>query len=205
MVTRAERLRKGMLITVQYHLADVAKPFLTARGNKVYCLLCDAIVLGEKVCYNSSSFLHVWQIHEDSPDQQIVRDVKIWPRLQKALHKCGEKSFVIPSDALPVSFADEMAVADFSDKYKGSERKYFLIKRTDISKYLLTVPLDKDGERLKREFDRKGREENERQEIIKQLETGKIVPEGWSVTFGKTASDMTIGELISGESLRGEL
>lgn len=131
-------IKKNTQVTVKHILGETAEVLVTRLDNGMYRFNCDAYVSGERC---KGGFFHLRQAREVIPGKKLGNNIKFWPRLRKALHEEGLRPINIPGGDYPIHYRDEIVVPDFS--MSGSH--YFVIKRSDIGKYLEKLPLDDAG------------------------------------------------------------
>lgn len=131
-------IKKNTVVTVKHILGETAEVLVTRLANDKYRFNCDAYVSGERC---KGGFFHLRQAREVIPGKKLGNNIKFWPRLRKALHEEGLRPINIPGGDYPIHYRDEIVVPDFS--MSGSH--YFVIKRSDIGKYLEKLPLDDAG------------------------------------------------------------
>lgn len=131
-------IKKNTQVTVKHILGETAEVLVTRLDNGKYQFNCDAYVVGE---YCKGGFFHLRQAREVIPGKKLGNNVKFWPRLRKALLEAGLKPVNIPGGDAPIHYCDEIVIPDYS--MSGSH--YFIIKRSDIGKYLDKLPLDAAG------------------------------------------------------------
>lgn len=133
-----KKITKNTQVTVKHILGETAGVLVTRLKNGKYQFNCDAYVVGESC---KGGFFHLRQAMEVIPGKKFGNNVKFWPRLRIALHKAGLKPVNIPGGDYPIHYCDEIVVTEYS----MSESYYFIIKRSDIGKYLDMLPLDDAG------------------------------------------------------------
>ncbi len=133
-----KRMKKDVIVTVKYILGETAEPLLTQLSDGKFRFNCDAYVIGEKC---KDGFYHLRQAREIIPGKKLGNNVRFWPRLRKALQLAGIRPVNIPGGDDPIHYSDEIVIPDFA--VSGSH--YFVIKKSDIGKYLDMLPLDEAG------------------------------------------------------------
>lgn len=134
-----KKVRFGQIVTVKHILGETAERLVTRLDDGRYRFNCDAYVEGERC---KGGFFHLRQAREVIPSQKLAWDFeKRWPRLRRALHKAGVKPINVPGGGVPLHYENEIVVCDYS--MSGSH--YFVVKRSDIGKYLEAYPLDDAG------------------------------------------------------------
>lgn len=131
-------IKKNTQVIVKHILGETAEVLVTRLDNGKYQFKCDAYVKGE---YCKGGFFHLRQAREIIPGKKLGNNIKFWPRLRKALNNAGVKLVHIPGGDYPIHYCDEIVIPD----YAMSGAYYFIIKRSDIGKYLETLPLDDAG------------------------------------------------------------
>lgn len=131
-------IKKNTQVTVKHILGETAEVLVTRLDNGMYRFNCDVYVVGE---YCKGGFFHLRQAREVIPGKKLGNNIKFWPRLRKALHEAGLRPINIPGGDYPIHYYDEVVIPDYS--MSGSH--YFIIKRSDIGKYLEKLPLDDAG------------------------------------------------------------
>ncbi|MBQ2937467.1 MAG: hypothetical protein IJE05_01065 [Clostridia bacterium] len=131
-------IKKNTNVTVKHILGETAEVLVTRLENGMYRFNCDAYAIGE---YCKGGFFHLRQAREFIPGKALGNNIKFWPRLRKALHVSGLEPINIPGGDFPIHYSDEVVIPD----YTMSGSHYFVIKWSDISKYLSNLPLDDAG------------------------------------------------------------
>lgn len=133
-----EIIKKHSQVIVKHILGETAEALVTRLDNGKYQFNCNAYVAGE---HCKGGFFHLRQAREVIPGKKLGNNVKFWPRLRKALHVAGLYPVNIPGGDYPIHYCDEIVIPDYS----MSGACYFIIKRSDIGKYLEKLPLDDSG------------------------------------------------------------
>ena len=146
---RIWKIKKGRTLEIQKNIGETVKELVTPleEENK-YKFNCNAYVEGEPT---KGGFYHLRQAREIIPGKKLGNNIRIWPRLRKALHKAGISPINIPGGKYPIHYSDEIVVPDYS----SSGAHYFVINRSDIDKYLNMLPLDKNGKARAEKFQKK--------------------------------------------------
>ena len=131
-------IKKNTQVTIKHIIGETAEVLVTRLDNGKYRFNCDAYVSGERC---KGGFFHLRQAREVIPGKKLGNNIKFWPRLRKALHKAGVEPVNIPGGDYPIHYRDEVVIPDYS--MSGSH--YFIIKYSDIGKYLALLPLDGAG------------------------------------------------------------
>ena len=131
-------IKKNTQVEIKHILGETAEVLVTRLDNGKYQFNCDAYVVGE---YCKGGFFHLRQAREVISGKKLGNNVKFWPRLRRALHEAGLEPVNIPGGDYPIHYRDEIVIPDYS----MSGAHYFIIKRSDISKYLDMFPLDDAG------------------------------------------------------------
>ena len=132
-------VKKDTQVVVKNILGETAEVLVTRLDDGRYQFKCDAYVIGEKC---KGGFFHLRQAREVIPGKKLGNNIRVWPRLRKALHESGVKPVNVPGgESYPIHYYDEIVVPDYS----MSGTHFFVIKKSDIGKYLERLPLDDAG------------------------------------------------------------
>ena len=143
-----KKIKKDTQVVVKHILGETAKVLVTRLDNGKYRFNCDAFASGE---YCKGGFFHLRQAREVIPGKKLGNNIRFWPRLRRALHEAGVEPINIPGGEYPIHYCDEIVVPD----YAVSGAHYFVIKRSDIGKYLSKLPLDDAGKARAKDIARK--------------------------------------------------
>ena len=149
---------RGSKVKIYHIIGEALDPMIKRIGYNTYEFLQDAYVLGQLA--TDGEFFHARHAVKMEKDKELDLDdnnVKFWPRLRRALEASGVKRVNVPGGAYPLHYEDEIVVPD----YKVSGSYYYIIKTSDIGKYLKNLSLDERGKK-RREEEKKRKEEEER-------------------------------------------
>ena len=133
---------------VKHILGETAEVLVSRLGDDMYRFNCDAYVVGESC---RGGFFHLRQARKVIPGKKLGNNIRFWPRLRRALQAAGLKPINIPGGDYPIHYRDEIVVPDYS----MSGAHYFIIKRSDIGKYLDNLPLDVAGKARAKDIERR--------------------------------------------------
>lgn len=163
------KIEKNKNVVIKHIIGETASMVIERLDDGTYKFTCDAYVSGE-LC--KGGFFHLRQAREVIPGKKLGNNYKYWPRLRLALQKAGVPVINVPGGDTPIHYEDELVVPDF----KVSGTHFFVIKRSDIKKYLKLVPLDEAGKKRAEEI-RKEKEAIEA-ERYRQTHDPKYIAEG---------------------------
>lgn len=172
-------IKKNTVVTVKHILGETAEVLVTRLADDKYRFNCDAYVSGERC---KGGFFHLRQARKVIPGKKLGNNIKFWPRLRKALHEAGVEPVNIPGGDYPIHYRDEVVIPDYS--MSGSH--YFIIKHSDIGKYLALLPLDGAGKARAEDIARREAEaaaEAYRQAHDPQCIAKRIGDKLWSEAF----------------------
>ena len=141
-------ITKGSKVIVKHIIGETAEKLVTRLDDGILQFNCDAYVTGE-TC--KGGFFHLRQAREVIRGKKLGYKVHFWPRLRRVLREEGLKTVNVPGGDYPIHYIDELVIPDYS--MSGSH--YFIIKRSDIGKYLDKLPLDAAGKARAKDIARK--------------------------------------------------
>lgn len=181
-------VKKNTAVVVKHILGETAENLVTRLDNGKYVFNCDAYVSGQ-AC--NGGFYHLRQAKELIPGKKLgSNNVKFWPRLRKALHIAGLTPVNIPGGKCPIHYFDELVVPDYS--VSGSH--YFVIKRSDIGKYLDMLPLDEAGKEHAKSIEKQNAEAQDK--IYRKNHDPKCIAKRIGDDLYLSAVESTGGEFV---------
>lgn len=138
------KVKAGSEIKVRHIVGDTIHSVAKKLASGNYLFVRDSYVKGE-TC--KDGFFHLRQAREVRP-KKLGNNVKFWPRLRKACHVAGIQRINIPGGDIPIHYADEVVVPDFT--MCGSH--YFVVPKKRLGQILECLPLDEAGKQRQKEI-----------------------------------------------------
>lgn len=190
-------IKKGTEISIVHIVGETVNDVAKKLASGKWLFIKDAYVDGER---GKGGYYHLRQAKELISGKKLGNNYKQWPRLRAACHKAGVRLINIPGGNVPIHYEDEMVIPD----YKMSGAHFFIIKKSEVGKLLLFVPIDEAAEARRKSLADEARRKKEDENRQKYSPKGRCQRLGDMFWNGKSEKGvkgffMRNGELSGSE------